>query len=709
MAVAAPPPGMYAWYRSDDVTLEDTDKVASWNDKAGGGRHIAAAGSLRPVYGSAQLNGLDVLTFDGSMRLARASTPDLPQTLTWVVFGRLTDTSDTGTDRVLMASANDAGTDAIKLMRAFAGAKTGHGTIYAGTTLDNGDPAPDTSWHWYIALVDASDGALLIDDNLTVSGSGGSYTMNGLAVGNNVAGLTAGGWIGDIAEAIVYDRELTFDEMAVIRRYAWYRYGLGSAPEAAKAHKITGYAVLELAPPNTAIFSSAGGASSALEGEAVTAPEEGDLASAGVGAASFVGVTSAGANVSAAGAGSAAMVGSTLAQAEAAAAGVGALAAVGLARASTAISSSGQGSLAGVGSAVAQTEAAAAGAGALAGAGSALAHSTASAAGTGTMAAVGLALAATEASAAGAAALTGVGSAVAGSALGAAGAGTMAAVGAALALTDAVAAGSGALAAVGSALASTDLSAAAAAAAAPVGSAVVMAEISAAGAGELLGRIEDARDGVTLEIFGTGTFDVVGSAIAGTLATMAGLGSFAAVGSAIALTEAAAAAAGALNGVGSAVAGSQTAIDGQGALQASGTALAGSTLAAAGAGALTAYLTAIAGTEASMAGAASMASAGATLRDSVVTVIAEASADLETNAPTEQFNSEVAVTLLASGITVPLAAVSALSLEERPPIEVTVDDAPLVVTIETAQMAISLTPQVTAITVSAEPIRVVLQ
>jgi hypothetical protein len=54
-------------------------KVSQWNDKSGNARHVAqATGAAQPTTGSATLNGLNVLDFDGNDRLFASTLSGLP-------------------------------------------------------------------------------------------------------------------------------------------------------------------------------------------------------------------------------------------------------------------------------------------------------------------------------------------------------------------------------------------------------------------------------------------------------------------------------------------------------------------------------------------------------------------------------------------------------------------------------------------------------
>lgn len=244
MSVKTPPGTPVAWYRYDDVTLADTDKVASWNDKSGNGYHVTASGSLRPTYGSQTLNGHPVLTFDGANRLARATTPDISQPFTWLSVFRLGDDTDTGVSRVIAASTNDAGTNTILQGCRFESSGTGQFAGWGSGSLELENGGPDENWHYGTSIFNGGSSENIFDGATSSSGTGTSYNMNGLSIGDNVSGFTSSPWIGDIAEVTIYNSVLDFTSLTAWRRYLHYQYEITSAPPVGVVNKFIGYAVL---------------------------------------------------------------------------------------------------------------------------------------------------------------------------------------------------------------------------------------------------------------------------------------------------------------------------------------------------------------------------------------------------------------------------------------------------------------------------------
>lgn len=56
--------GLWAWYEASKLTgLSDGDRLASFTDQSGNGRHATAAGAARPFYRTNIINGLPAIDF----------------------------------------------------------------------------------------------------------------------------------------------------------------------------------------------------------------------------------------------------------------------------------------------------------------------------------------------------------------------------------------------------------------------------------------------------------------------------------------------------------------------------------------------------------------------------------------------------------------------------------------------------------------------
>lgn len=89
--------------------------------------------------------------------------------------------------------------------------------IRAASNSSGGPAADDGQWHIFAAILTPLGNATLIDGYLVASSTTqthGANTLRGLALGSNGGGTAP--WVGDIAEAMVFNSALTFEQVALI-------------------------------------------------------------------------------------------------------------------------------------------------------------------------------------------------------------------------------------------------------------------------------------------------------------------------------------------------------------------------------------------------------------------------------------------------------------------------------------------------------------
>lgn len=107
--------GLQAWWVGDDVVGSDNDPIADWPDASGNGRDLASSGGARPTLQTAEVNGHDVLNFDGVSQTMQSSSQDLAATWgitnTFTAFFAIRTNSGPGTDRPLYYWSPGAGNE----------------------------------------------------------------------------------------------------------------------------------------------------------------------------------------------------------------------------------------------------------------------------------------------------------------------------------------------------------------------------------------------------------------------------------------------------------------------------------------------------------------------------------------------------------------------------------------------------------------------
>ena len=229
--------GLALWLGADSgVSTNGVGKVTTWSDLSGAG-HAAtqASASAQPALVTGVLNGLPVVRFSGSQFMNLSG-----QVLTSQVFSIIVVTCDTSAStsyRELFSNWASAyggtsifiGTTSQSPVRArftddFGGASTGQTGV---GTLTN----PAT--HFIFSGISGSNHVSLYQNTglLTNRPSAlSSRTLTGSYVIGQQGSLNGEYWNGDIAELLVYNREVSAGELADIWQYLLSKYLPGNLP-----------------------------------------------------------------------------------------------------------------------------------------------------------------------------------------------------------------------------------------------------------------------------------------------------------------------------------------------------------------------------------------------------------------------------------------------------------------------------------------------
>ncbi len=253
--------GLQLWLdASDSSTLTlDGSEVAQWRDKSGHGHHATPNPDYRPVYHSTGLNGHASLTFNRDRMLINGGIPGInaadPDRTIFFAFTRpnsLDSNSELfGTSTGTMIDVGRTAQDArLRLRDTYSnggtgGADGGGGISSADDTLPFG-PRIVTVF----ARNDGSTTALA--DGVTILDTPDSYAHYPLNANLGIGWALFGtrGFIGNLAEVIVYDRVLSYDELQSVGLYLERKYELDTAFKAPEPGTLllTALAALALVP-----------------------------------------------------------------------------------------------------------------------------------------------------------------------------------------------------------------------------------------------------------------------------------------------------------------------------------------------------------------------------------------------------------------------------------------------------------------------------
>lgn len=205
-------PGLEGWWdAADAATVTISTGVSEWRDKSGNSRHASQdVGNNQPAYTN-QLNGRNIITFDGSNDSLLTVSFSVSQPYTLFMVARRT---GGGAAQFYDRVGNGAA------IGTFAGVFY----IYAGTGLNG--PAQDTNWHAFQAEHSGASSVFRVDGQDSASGNAGTQAISA-GVRFGAAGAGSGAFLlGDIAEIILYNVIASTSQRNAILTYLEKKWGV---------------------------------------------------------------------------------------------------------------------------------------------------------------------------------------------------------------------------------------------------------------------------------------------------------------------------------------------------------------------------------------------------------------------------------------------------------------------------------------------------
>lgn len=207
----------YLWLdASDQATITISTGVSEWRDKSGNGRHATqTTGISQPSIGLAEVNGLDVLLFDGINDFLNCAFA-LAQPLTIYVVSKTTVTTGTSGSRQYVFDG--LATDANRCLLALRGDQTNKPSIYGGVWLVH-TASVGAGWALYRCTFSGSSSAVGVNAVNVVGDAGSRHLSEGIKIGCNY--LASNDWLsGGVAELIICSPS------AEVEGYLAWRWGL---------------------------------------------------------------------------------------------------------------------------------------------------------------------------------------------------------------------------------------------------------------------------------------------------------------------------------------------------------------------------------------------------------------------------------------------------------------------------------------------------
>lgn len=211
---------MIFWHDTSDsssITKDGSNKVSQWNDKSGNGHHLTqSSSSNQPLWTSGNRNSLDTIDFSGTVYMQQSAFTVEAQPLTlFLVFEAPTQAQIAidglgSSDRIFVGTGGS--NDILK--------------IWASTTLA-GNATIAGNWSYGQAVFNSTSSSHDFTDGTnssTASGNAGSNGSNGITVGV-LQNAASDFWQGEMAEIILYGKEVTGDELTGLRSHLASKWG----------------------------------------------------------------------------------------------------------------------------------------------------------------------------------------------------------------------------------------------------------------------------------------------------------------------------------------------------------------------------------------------------------------------------------------------------------------------------------------------------
>lgn len=196
------PADPYVHLRAGDVSSSPVDL---WPDYSGNNRDfVQATAGNQPMLTANAANGRAAVTFDGSDDvLAHTLVSEISVPYTVVAVIRLAGGSG---NRHFFGAGGSAVSIGVETPGVF--------MAYAGSLLESSVSA-DANWHLYMVVINGSFARIRIDGTTDTGNSGTRGLGSSLRVG--AFNTASNPWPGDVAELLVYDRDLSpVDEVKLL-------------------------------------------------------------------------------------------------------------------------------------------------------------------------------------------------------------------------------------------------------------------------------------------------------------------------------------------------------------------------------------------------------------------------------------------------------------------------------------------------------------
>nr|WP_321405308.1 hypothetical protein [uncultured Carboxylicivirga sp.] len=219
-------PRIVLWLDGESLGLSENDYITNWTDLSGNGNDLSQSDEiLSPIFREGVLNGNSIAEFSQSNNRIRRLNFDMPdEAISTFIVARTANSTEAFISYAVASQDNEYLVyDASSL-----------NTFIKGSGWDSNESLNDNNWHILTQTWSSSDGnAFFYKDNGTpLNHSLGTTLFTSLgcfAIGGEQDDVDGGyqanqAFEGDIAEVIVYDRQLSQAEVSIVNNYLNLKY-----------------------------------------------------------------------------------------------------------------------------------------------------------------------------------------------------------------------------------------------------------------------------------------------------------------------------------------------------------------------------------------------------------------------------------------------------------------------------------------------------
>lgn len=206
--------GLVLWLDASKESYSDGEDVTTWTDQSGNGNHLTQSGPQCPTFRTNVINRCPAVSFDGTEFMTRIFSSTITQPVTIFCVHKWDDTNLTQNH---IYDGNNS--NRLVLYR-----NTANGYAMYSNAVFTTTETQDTDWHIATSEFNTSSSKFWLDGNSGGTGNVGTTSCDAFRVG--ASSTPNNGLVGDIAEILFFDSELSSVDRTKVEGYLSKKYNI---------------------------------------------------------------------------------------------------------------------------------------------------------------------------------------------------------------------------------------------------------------------------------------------------------------------------------------------------------------------------------------------------------------------------------------------------------------------------------------------------